>query len=181
MASPGLLLRSDLRSLTADLDSNLDQLWRTLDTPGGVETMLRDTLPDLIDAYGSSAAALTADWYDNLREDSGARGRFTAIPAEIADSGAQALIGWAAAEALDLPSFQSMILGGAQRRIANFSRLTVTGSATADRGAQGWERAGVGECDFCQTLLGRGAVYSEASADFEAHDNCHCVAVPAFL
>jgi hypothetical protein len=29
-------------------------------------------------------------------------------------------------------------------------------------------------------LIGRGAVYSEATADFAAHDHCKCSAVPAF-
>jgi hypothetical protein len=29
-------------------------------------------------------------------------------------------------------------------------------------------------------LLGRGAVYTEASADFEAHDHCNCGAAPAW-
>jgi hypothetical protein len=54
-----------------------------------------------------------------------------------------------------------------QRRIANFSRDTITGSSIADPKAQGWERVGNGECAFCSMLIGRGAVYSEASADFE--------------
>jgi hypothetical protein len=29
-------------------------------------------------------------------------------------------------------------------------------------------------------LIGRGAVYSEAGADFASHDHCNCSAVPAF-
>jgi hypothetical protein len=29
-------------------------------------------------------------------------------------------------------------------------------------------------------LIGRGAVYTEASVDFEAHDHCHCGAEPAW-
>lgn len=176
-----LRLRDDLRAVTGELGTDLGSLWRTIETPQLLQRALRDTLPDLIDTYGLAASALTADWYDDLREQAGAPKRFTAVPAEIADTGTQALIGWAADEATSVPAFQALILGGAQRRVADFSRLTVTGSSIADPGAAGWKRVGAGECDFCQMLLGRGAVYSEASADFEAHDNCHCVASPAFL
>jgi hypothetical protein len=69
-----------------------------------------------------------------------------------------------------------------QRRIANFSRQTVMGSSVADPKARGWQRVGAGECKtgFCDMLIGRGAVYSEASADFAAHDHCKCSAAPAF-
>jgi hypothetical protein len=35
-------------------------------------------------------------------------------------------------------------------------------------------------CDFCEMLADRGAVYGEASADFEAHDHCSCSAEPVF-
>ena len=53
-------------------------------------------------------------------------------------------------------------------------------STLADPKADGWQRTGVGECKFCEMLIGRGAVYTEATGDFGAHDDCHCSAVPAF-
>lgn len=154
-----------------------------METAAQSETVLRDVLPDLIDTYGAAAGTLAADWYDDLREKREIPGRFTAIPADIPDAGAQALVGWALAEVADpqdVTAFRSLIEGGTQRRIANFSRQTVMGSAVADPKARGWQRVGAGECDFCAMLIGRGAVYSEASADFQSHDHCNCGAEPAW-
>src|SRR5699024_506029 len=53
-------------------------------------------------------------------------------------------------------------------------------SSLADPAADGWQRTGIGECQFCEMLISRGAVYSASTADFAAHDNCKCSAVPAF-
>jgi hypothetical protein len=55
-------------------------------------------------------------------------------------------------------------------------------SAVADPGASGWQRTGSGtSCTFCRMLIGRGGVYSEATADFASHDHCNCSATPAWV
>ena len=173
-------LRDGVQSLVGYASRDLAALWREVGTAAEAEVALRDILPALIDTYGVAAGALAADWYDDLRAKSGAKGRFLAIAADIKDPGTQALVGWATATATDMDSLQGLVLGGVQRRIANFSRETVTGSSVADPSSRGWQRVGAGECGFCSMLLGRGAVYSEASADFPAHDNCRCGAEPIF-
>lgn len=176
-------LRSDVATLANAASRELAAVWRGAETALAIEAALRDILPALIDEYGASAALIAADWYDDLRDERGVRGRFTAIPAEISNPGAQSLVGWALAEAKDpanLLAFRHLIEGGTQRRIANFSRLTVSGSSIADPQARGWMRTGTPRCDFCRMLIGRGAVYTEASADFESHDHCNCAAVPAW-
>jgi hypothetical protein len=147
------------------------------------EAALRDLLPGLIDQYGAATATVAADWYDDLRDERGVRGRFRAIPASVAETGTQALVGWALTEVADptnVAAFRSLIEGGTQRRIANFSRLTVTGSSVADPQARGWQRTGAGDCDFCAMLIGRGAVYTEASVEFPSHDHCQCGSEPAW-
>lgn len=179
MAAPSLPLRRDLAELDSRMRKELDGFWRDLERAASV-AMLFDVLPGLVDEYGASAAVFAADWYDQLRAEREVPRRFEAIPADIADSGVPALVGWAVATATDDSAFRELILGGAQRRVANFSRLTVSGSSIADPSARGWMRVGVGECEFCRVLIGRGAVYSEATADFESHDHCHCQAEPAF-
>lgn len=178
----GLDLREGVQGLVETADRDLTVLWREVATAAQAETALRDILPALIDAYGAAAATLAADWYDDLRDKTGVAGGFRAIPVDIRDSGSQALVGWAVNEATDLSSLQTLVLGGMQRRIANFSRGTVMGSSIADPKATGWQRVGAGECKtgFCDMLIARGAVYSEATADFAAHDHCNCSAVPAF-
>lgn len=180
MATAALLLRRELVKLDGDMQDDLAKLWRSIETADAAAKILHDVLPGLIDAYGTGAAAMAADWYDDLRDELEVPRRFTAIPGDISDTGTHALIGWALTEASTDDGFKSLILGGSQRRVANFARLTVTGSSIADPSARGWQRTGVGECDFCSMLLGRGAVYSEATADFEAHDSCHCGAEPVW-
>lgn len=173
-------LRSDTARLVALANRDLTRLWKLVADGAAAEVALRDLLPAIIEQYGQAGAALAAEWYDQQREKAGVSGRFAAIPAASSDRGAQALIGWALSEATNDQALQSLILGGVQRRIADHLRYTVTGSSIADPAATGWQRTGVGECTWCRMLIGRGAVYSEATADFAAHDSCKCSAVPAW-
>jgi hypothetical protein len=175
-----------LRSETADLvklaDRDLARLWRLVAQGASAEVALRDLLPAIVTEYGALGATLAAEWYDDQRDKAGVRGRFTGIPLDAGDRGAQSLVGWALAEATSDESLRSLVLGGVQRRIADHVRYTIAGSSVADPAARGWQRVGAGGCTtgFCDMLIGRGAVYSEATADFAAHDNCRCSAVPAW-
>lgn len=180
MPTPALQLRDGVQGLVAYSRRDLDALWRQATTVELVEAAARDVLPKLIRTYGLAAGSLAADWYDDQRDRAGARRAFTAVVPDLGDSGAQALVGWARATATDLGPLQSLIVGGVQRRIANYSRATVTSSSVADPAAAGWQRVGNGDCDFCSMLIGRGAVYFEATADFACHDNCRCSAEPVF-
>lgn len=174
------LLRNDLATLTGLASRDLNVIWQQVSTAALAAEALNDVLPSLVATYGSAAATLAADWYDDVRDEAGAARRFTAIPADIPDPGTGALVGWATTTATDLSALKVLVDGGMQRRIANFSRLTVTGSSIADPSAQGWKRVGLGRCNFCRMLIGRGAVYREATADFKCHDHCACGAEPDF-
>lgn len=175
-------LRNRVSGLVTLANGDLAALWRRLERAADAEEALRDILPALIDTYGAAAATVAADWYDDLRAKTGVAGSFRAIPADVRDNGAQALVGWALSEATDVTAFQSLVEGGLQRRIANYSRLTVTGSSVQDPRADGWQRVGSGSsCPFCSLLISRGAVYSDATADFAAHDHDDCQAAPAFV
>lgn len=173
-------LRTETNGLVRLADRDLSRLWATVSRGASADVALRDLLPAIVREYGAAGAALAADWYDDQRDKAGVRGRFAAIPVEADDRGTQALIGWALSSATDDASLHALILGGTQRRIADHVRRTVADSAVADPGARGWQRVGSGECAFCAMLIGRGAVYSEASADFASHDHCNCSAVPAW-
>lgn len=176
----GLDLRDGVSGLVVHARRDLNHLWQQVSEAAAAEVALRDILPALIDTYGAAAATLAADWYDEARAKAGIAGRFTAIPADIRDTGAQALIGWALDEAQDYTTFRTLVEGGTERRIANFSRLTVTTSAVEDPKAVGWQRVGSGECTWCRMLISRGFVYTESTANFAAHDHCRCSAVPAW-
>lgn len=177
-------LRRGISALSALAIRDLEVVWRSVHTAEQAKAALQDVLPALVDTYGAAAATLAADWYDEQRHKAEVKGRFTAIPADLKDTGTDELAGYAVGPLFKAtPDWQSakvLTAGGLQRRIANASRATITRSALADPKARGWQRDGFGACAFCAMLIGRGAVYSEASADFAAHDHCNCVAVPAF-
>ena len=178
-------MATSLRSETSDLvrlaDRDLTRLWRLVSQGASAETALRDLLPAIIREFGAAGAAVAAEWYDDQRAKVGARGAFAAIPVTPDDRGAQALVGWALNTATDDTALHSLVLGGVQRRIADHVRYTVAASSVADPAARGWKRVGDGNtCQFCSMLIGRGAVYSEATADFQSHDSCGCSAQPAW-
>jgi hypothetical protein len=173
-------LRKQQEALTRLALNDLAAMWRQISNAAEARVMLNDVLPALLNTYGSAAAAVAAEWYDEARRAADVSGSFRAIPADIKDSGAYELSGWATSKGTDLDAIRTLAEGGAQRRILNFSRQTVMGSSLADPAAHGWQRVGAGSCDFCAMLIGRGAVYSESSADFASHDHCHCAAAPAF-
>lgn len=179
VATPGRL-RSAERRLLAAAGSELAGLWRQVSNAVEAEQALRDVLPFLVRDYGQAAAAVAADWYEEARSVAAVRGSFTAVPASLGDQGVDSLARWAAGRGVTVESIRSLAVGGMERRIMQWSRDTVMGAALADPAADGWQRAGVGSCAFCAMLIGRGAVYSEATADFSAHDACNCSAVPAF-
>jgi hypothetical protein len=172
--------RRAIRDLTILAEADVRVLWRSLGDARDAKVALMDLLPDVVQTYGLASSSLAADFYDDLRAERGVRGRFTAIVPEVPRTGSEGLVAWALGEAKDSSSFQSLVVGGMQRRIANGARNTVTISSVADPGSQGWMRIGAGGCDFCAMLVHRGVVYSESAADFAAHDHCHCEAAPAF-
>lgn len=160
---------------------DLGRIFQSLQANDIASEALHDMLPALIDKYGEAASAAAADWYDDLRGSMGVGGRFVAIPANIRDSGSHALVGWALDAAHDDESLIALLEGGMQRRVVNFGRFTVTESSFRDPHADGWMRLGQGKnCPFCDLLISRGAVYSEATVQFASHDHCNCIAVPAF-
>lgn len=179
MATPEQL-RKRQEALARLAINDMAAMWRQVSNAVEARKALQDVLPSLINTYGQAAASVAADWYDEAREAAGVGGSFRAIPASIQDNATDALALWASEHGSDLTTIQTLVNGGMQRRIANWGRETVMGSALADPKADGWQRVGAGSCDFCNLLIGRGAVYSEATADFASHDHCNCAAAPAF-
>lgn len=178
----------ELRSGVADLSTlaaaDLRNLWRSVSNAAEAQAALSDILPALVTTYGAASATLAADWYDELRDEVGAAGRFFAITASVDEQGSDVLARWGVGplfkEEPDWEAAQTLIDGGLQRRIANGARETVRLSSLEDPQTQGWQRAGGGDCGFCDMLIARGAVYTSRTVDFSAHDNCRCHAIPAF-
>lgn len=180
MSTP-TLLRSQVADLSRLAENDLRVVYRQVETAELARQMLNDVLPTLVQTYGSASVAIAADWYDEARVAQGVPGRFTAVPAVLRNPNTHILVGWALSEALDPESALSLVIGGVTKRIANAARDTIQGSAVADPRADGWQRlASPGSCEFCRMIAQRGAVFTEATVKFGAHDNCLCQAAPAF-
>jgi hypothetical protein len=193
--------RADLELLLSLALADLAASWVT-GPAEAVRDALAATLPDLVALYGSAAATLGADWYDDFRADALAPGRFRAIPAELPDQGRfDSLVGWGTqplwpsertfedddgntvTETVepDPELARSRVAGGFQRIVADAHRDTIIGSLAADPAGKGWRRQTTGgSCKFCVRIAGRGAVYSARTARFSSHDDCDCIAVPEF-
>ena len=186
-AAQALRHRRDRDELIETAFRDIGLLFRQFDSAETLREALMDLLPGLYGIYGAAVATLSADWYDDIRDADEVRGRFTAIPAELkADAGTDELARWGVGPLFqavpDKASARSLVEGGVQRRIADVSRETITFSSVQDPAATGWQRVGEGGCKsgFCDMLIGRGAIYTEAGADFASHDHCRCSAVPAW-
>ena len=180
--------RQGLVDLTTLARADLAALWARLDGLSAEAT--RDALVEVLAAigekYGTAAATLAADWFDDMRAEAGARGRFRAVPAvEVDVRRWESLAGWGVgplfAAVPDRAAALALVDGGLQRTVADRHRLTMVENAVRDPEARGWTRfVSRNACDFCQMIAGRGAVFSEATADFVAHDRCLCSAAPVW-
>lgn len=177
-------LRDALDGLSTLASSDLRRLWREVTSAELARQALEDILPTLVTTYGLAAATVAADWYDELRDELNIDRRFSAIAADLGSLGTDELAGYAVSPLFqsspDWQSARTLAEGGLQRRIANAARETVRVSSIEDPQARGWQRSASGGCAFCTMLASRGAVYSETTVDFSAHDHCRCIAVPAF-
>lgn len=72
--------------------------------------------------------------------------------------------------------------GSASNLVLDGMRSTILGAVHGDHEAKGWQRVAGGKtCDFCATLIGRGAIYKgEDTAGFQSHDHCSCSAEPVY-
>jgi hypothetical protein len=177
--------RADLELLLGEAQIGLSGVWVT----GSAETVrdaLEAALPDLVALYGSAAASLAADWYDESRDQARVDGRFQAIVADLPDLGAtEALAGWGTGPLFqaepDMEAARSQVEGGFQKIVGDMHRDTVIRSLSADPQAKGWIRQTTGKsCNFCVMIAARGAVYSAHTANFSSHNHCDCIAVPAW-
>jgi hypothetical protein len=194
VATPGEA-RAAVIALTDRQDADVRRAWARIRQAVGLDPIrarnaLAQVLPAIGDTYGSAASALAADIYDGGREAAGVRDRrgrrFRATAAPLADQGRyDALAGWAVGPLFgsdpDPDAVASKLAGGMQRTTADAYRETITENTKRDPNAIGWRRIGHGNtCEFCRMLINRGAVYTEETAKFRAHDNCKCTAAAAF-
>ncbi|GAA2192723.1 hypothetical protein [Streptomyces bangladeshensis] len=167
---------------------------------------LRESIPDwltamtaVIEQYARTSSHLAAEFYDAQREAAGVPGVFTVPVAEPPpQEQTEASLRWATKDlwprepeeatpaqlqplSVRLDAAEVKAEQVAQKLVADTGRGTVQEAVRQDRQATAWARsAALGACAFCKLLAARGAVYKEDTADFRAHDGCHCGVVPVF-
>jgi hypothetical protein len=169
----------------------VEVLVRAMVRPDQGRHLAFSTIPGVIEHYGSGAAALAVDAFDERRAQVGAAGRYAARPFILGSkSKLDRAIAWAT-EPLYVPdAFRDAVQRELTSRlttvtangVADAGRNTTIGNIHADDQAVGWKRITGGHgCPFCRMLASRGAVYrDETSARFGAHDNCDCSAQAVF-
>jgi hypothetical protein len=167
---------------------------------------LRESVPDWLAAmnavvaqYARVSAALAADFYDGQREAAGVPGAFTVPLADPPpEQQTEESLRWAVKDLwprepkeatpaqlqpMDVRLMQAEKKAElvAQKLVADTGRGTVREAVRQDRQATAWARSAArGACAFCKLLASRGAVFKEDTADFRAHDGCHCGVIPVF-
>lgn len=172
-------------SLSDKVRAALESFFLTLNLsrPEAVRDALLEFLPLLTEQYGSVAATLAADWYEETRAASGASGRFRAITApSVATEAVEAKVKYLAGH-LWTPD-PSAMLGGllvaADKYVKQPGRDTM--ASNARREGVRWARVPTGKktCSFCLILASRDAVYSSKKAaggdGHKFHGACDCIA-----
>ena len=170
---------------------DLADFWAALDLyrdPFMARDSVSEFLPELIAAYGNTAALLAADFYDMLRDVPPSAASFRAVLADPPFEPEQfhSTSSWAIAPLLgsepNAAGALSRLDGSVARLVMQPNRETIVRSVAADKHAVGWERKTRAEsCRFCKMLAGSdGAVYKRESALVAAHDRCKCIAVPSW-
>jgi hypothetical protein len=186
VATPPDAVRTQLTVVTTAAAADLANEVAQAAPENQVQTALA-VLPLVVPAYYDAAGALAVAWYDELRDES--QPSTTYAPSVIGDPTTD----WIERE---IAKFQQELEADievetqrlideairlAEKEVARGFRDSVTGNVRMDEEAVGWSRvARPGACKLCVMLADRGAVFSEATANFAAHTDCHCAARPEF-
>lgn len=174
----------DIRTLVL---RDLAAFWLTLESATADQTRdaLLDVVPLLVATYGETAAAVAADFYDELRDAAGVRGRFTATLADPVDVATIASrVRWSVGPLYSAEPDRAATLGRLEQHVDELTlrpgRDTIAVSTGRDPAKARWARVPVGKtCAFCVMAASRGAVYrSEESAGRKYHGHCDCTPTP---
>lgn len=192
-----MVTRADLdRLVAANQDvvslavADVEDLWASLDHSDAlsVREALEDVLPDLTAVYGQVSATVSADWYDEMRDQAGASGSFSALvaapfAAEAVRANARYAIGPLFSANPDPDAALALLELETDRMVLQPGRSTVSGSVRRDPAKPRYARVPQGDpCAWCRMLAARGAVYGTAEAAGENpdsyHADCNCVPTP---
>lgn len=170
--------------------ADLRAFWNSLDHSDAlaVRRAVEAFLPDLVQTYGEIGASLAADFYEEIRDGAPEVKRVytptmpdNVVPIRQAQASGRWAIGSLFGADPDPVAALTNLSGVTRRLVLKPARDTVRMNVSLDPDAVGWRRVGDGDsCGFCRMLIGRGEVYSAETARFGAHDDCGCLAEPAW-
>lgn len=196
MATPPSEVRGGLALVTAAAAAEVTSV--VAESSGQPLEALLAAVPGIVDYYLDGSAELALEWYEELREDAGARRPFSLEPVtplyvtSLRDE-MRAIAARVEREieqgVAELMAEQAALV--TEAAIAEGFRASILSNAERDPESVGWRRFARPEaCKFCLMLAHRGAVYSFDTARFAAHSavmsggrkggNCMCIAGPAF-
>lgn len=177
--------RAALQLVTsAALSAAATLLGKVNGSPEQQRSILLETVPGVIAHYSDGSSALAADFYDDERERAAAPKLYVAEPV-VLDRLVKIRrgIAWASDPLFgdDLTTASSRLAEVVQLETARPYRDTILTNRRRDPSAVGWRRVASGKgCKMCKMLADRGAVYTDNTARFATHTNCHCTAQPVF-
>lgn len=197
MATPAEIAayRQANAGLVALMERDLNAFWASLNLarPERVRDALLEFVPFLTAQYGEIAAAIAADWFDQLRIQAaqdglfrmvGAAARFRSVLAPVTPADVmQRQVRFGAQHLFTDDPEQTLVFlrGETQKYVLQPGRDTITQNSARDRVAKGWRRVvRAGGCDWCHKLSSRGAVFKESTVAFDAHHDCNCTGVPTW-
>jgi len=131
---------------------------------------MAEVLEEVAEKYGPAAGAIAADFYDELREDAKASGRFAPAVAALPEAERfKSLAGWGAGPLFGAEPDSALALsrmsGGLSRIVQNVGRDTITDAVVSDPAGPTYARhASANACAFCAMLATRGPVYAPGNA-----------------
>lgn len=165
--------QSVIDGLSAVAFAQVKALLQSLDTPNPItfRDALLATYPELMAPFLSAAGDVAAQWYAELRANSGVAGAVAPFIAAVPVRGQlDAVVRYSLSPLFKSQEFigsgiLELLAGATQKLIANQGRDTIEGSTYRDRVRVGWARIPqAGCCSFCALLASRGPVYSSAEA-----------------
>jgi hypothetical protein len=186
MATSPEAVRTQLAVVTSAVAAELGAQAALVAPEDRISTLLT-ILPDVVPPFYDAAGSLAVAWYDELRDEASPSTAYT--PTIIGDPAtdwiereAEAFLRQIEADfAAEAQALADEITRLAEKEVARGFRDSVLGNVRMDEDAIGWSRVTrPGACKFCVMLADKGAVYSEDTAIFAAHTDCHCAARPEF-
>lgn len=175
-------------SLVSMLEGPIESAWSLInsDDPSSMTDYINSVLA-VTKKFGLVSANQAAKFYEAVRKAEGFPAQFTASFGDLATlDKVDSSVRWATKDLWTpeppIEEIKKRVQAVSSKNVLDTGRSTVLKNAHRDRRSRGWAReVEAGACSFCAMLATRGAVYkSEDSAKFEAHDHCHCIAVPTF-